>query len=86
LPEAVKRGGDKKLDGCDLCGISSVESLRGSLMLGHLVEMFVMMEIQALLPLADEPARLPMPRPSSAGSLSIPNTVPESRSISARNI
>lgn len=36
-----------------LCGISSVEALRGSLM-----ETLLIMEIQALLPLADEPARL----------------------------
>jgi len=41
-----------------LCGISSVDALRGSLMLGRLVETLLMMEIQALLPLADEPARL----------------------------
>ena len=54
-----------KLFWCDtglaahLCGISSVEALRAdSIMLGRMVETLVMMEIQALLPLASEPAQL----------------------------
>lgn len=41
-----------------LCGITSTEALRGSLMFGRFVETLLMMEIQAMLPLADEPARL----------------------------
>ncbi len=41
-----------------LCGITSIETLRASLMYGRFVETLLMMEIQALLPLAEEPARL----------------------------
>jgi predicted AAA+ superfamily ATPase len=41
-----------------LCGITSTEALRKSMLYGRFVETLIMMEIQALLPLADEPARL----------------------------
>lgn len=41
-----------------LCGLSSVASLRESAMRGRLVETLLMMEIQALLPVAEEPAQL----------------------------
>jgi predicted AAA+ superfamily ATPase len=41
-----------------LCGISSIETLRASSMLGRFVETLLMMEIQALLPLAETPAKL----------------------------
>lgn len=41
-----------------LCGITSIEALRGGVMLGRLVETLLMMEIQALLPLAGTPAKL----------------------------
>lgn len=41
-----------------LCGIPSMEALRAGLMLGRFVETLLMMEIQALLPLAEKPAKL----------------------------
>lgn len=41
-----------------LCGLSSGTSLRESPMRGRLVETLLMMEIQALLPLAEEPTQL----------------------------
>lgn len=41
-----------------LCGITSTAGIRESLMFGRLVETLLMMEIQALLPLAEKPARL----------------------------
>lgn len=42
-----------------LCGFTSIESLRAnSLMLGRFFETLVMMEVQALLPLSGELARL----------------------------
>jgi predicted AAA+ superfamily ATPase len=41
-----------------LCGLTSIEALRASPMLGRLVETLAMMEIQALLPLAETPAKL----------------------------
>jgi predicted AAA+ superfamily ATPase len=41
-----------------LCGISSIDALRTSPMLGRFVETLLMMEIQALLPLAESPAKL----------------------------
>lgn len=42
----------------NLCGITSHGALRGGTMLGRLVETLLMMETQALLPLADGPASL----------------------------
>jgi predicted AAA+ superfamily ATPase len=41
-----------------LCGITSIEALRGGVMLGRLVETLLMMEIQALLPLVETPVKL----------------------------
>lgn len=41
-----------------LCGISSMDALRASPLPGRFVETLLMMEIQALLPLAGTPARL----------------------------
>ena len=41
-----------------LCGISSMDALRASPLPGRFVETLLMMEIQALLPLAETPAKL----------------------------